>query len=340
MIEIDGSQGEGGGQILRSSLALSLVTGTPFRIDRIRAGRAKPGLLRQHLTAVQAAAAIGGAETVGATIGSTRLDFMPGKMRAGTYGFAVGSAGSAMLVLQTVLPALLTFSEPVTLTVEGGTHNPFAPPFDFIERAFLPLLARMGARVTVALERTGFYPAGGGKFTVQVEPSARLARLDLVERGALRAQRARALIAHLDAQVAERELTLITQKLGWPRASMERISVKNSPGPGNALLIELEHEHITEIFTGFGEKGRSAEDVANLAIEQARGYLASTAPVGEHLADQLLLPMALGSGGSFVTSELTPHTTTNIDVIQRFLPDVSIRVETRSDGTRLVGVER
>ncbi len=339
MILIDGSQGEGGGQILRSALALSLVTGTPFRIDNIRAGRAKPGLLRQHLTAVQAATTIGCAETLGAVMGSSRLDFKPGKVQTGSYAFAVGTAGSATLVLQTVLPALLTLSAPSTLTLEGGTHNPFAPPFDFLERVFLPLIARMGPHVTVALERSGFYPAGGGRFTVNVEPAARLDRLELMERGAIRTQRARALVAHLGTKIAERELGVAGHKLGWPRECLHVVDVENSPGPGNILFLEFESEHVTEVFTGFGEKGRSAEDVAHLAIEQARAYLATGVPVGPHLADQLLLPLALSAGGSFVTGELTRHSTTNIDVIKRFLPNVSIRVEERSKQARAVIIE-
>lgn len=339
MILIDGSQGEGGGQILRSALALSLVTGTPFRIDNIRAGRAKPGLLRQHLTAVQAATTIGCAETLGAVMGSSRLDFKPGKVQTGSYAFAVGTAGSATLVLQTVLPALLTLSAPSTLTLEGGTHNPFAPPFDFLERVFLPLIARMGPHVTVALERSGFYPAGGGRFTVNVEPAARLDRLELMERGAIRTQRARALVAHLGTKIAERELGVAGHKLGWPRECLHVVDVENSPGPGNILFLEIESEHVTEVFTGFGEKGRSAEDVAHLAIEQARAYLATGVPVGPHLADQLLLPLALSAGGSFVTGELTRHSTTNIDVIKRFLPNVSIRVEERSKQARAVIIE-
>ena len=339
MILIDGSQGEGGGQILRSALALSLVTGTPFRIDNIRAGRAKPGLLRQHLTAVQAATTIGSAETLGAIIGSSRLDFKPGKVQAGNYAFAVGTAGSATLVLQTVLPALLTLSAPSTLMLEGGTHNPFAPPFDFLERVFLPLIARMGPRVTATLERSGFYPAGGGRLTVTIEPAARLERLELMERGAIRTQHARALVAHLGTKIAERELCVAGHKLGWPRECLHVVEVENSPGPGNVLLLEIESEHITEVFTGFGEKSRSSEEVAHLAVEQARTYLATGVPVGPHLADQLLMPLALGAGGSFVTGKLTCHSTTNIDVIKRFLPNVMIRVEERSKKAHAVIIE-
>src|SRR5262245_2007058 len=160
-ITIDGSAGEGGGQILRTALALSLVTARPFRIERIRAGRPKPGLLRQHLTAVQAAAKVGAARISGAEVGSLELTFEPTGLRGGAYDFAVGTAGSATLVLQTLLPALLRAREPSQLTIEGGTHNPYAPPFDFLARTFLPVLRRMGAAIEARLEAPGFYPAGG-----------------------------------------------------------------------------------------------------------------------------------------------------------------------------------
>src|SRR5262249_47279895 len=173
MISIDGSFGEGGGQILRTALGLSLFTGQPFRIDKIRAGRKNPGLLRQHLTAVKAAAKIGQAEVTGVNIRSTQLTFSPGPVAAGDYQVAVGTAGSATLVLQSVLPALLISDDQdrqTRLTLEGGTHNPFAPPFDFLAKAFLPLLERMGARIEVRLERYGFYPAGGGRFGMPIEP--------------------------------------------------------------------------------------------------------------------------------------------------------------------------
>ena len=166
MIEIDGSQGEGGGQILRTALALALVTGKPFRITNIRAGRKKPGLLRQHLTAIQAAMAVGGAAAEGATIGSRDLVFHPGAITPGTYRFAVGTAGSTTLVLQTILPALLCAGGESMLTLEGGTHNPFAPPFDFLQTTFLPQVNRLGPKVEAVLERPGFYPAGGGRFRV------------------------------------------------------------------------------------------------------------------------------------------------------------------------------
>src|SRR6185369_8211050 len=174
MIALDGSQGEGGGQILRSALALSLVTGTPFRIDNIRARRARPGLMRQHLTAVEAAAAVGAARTSGAALGSRSLTFAPTTVKAGEHTFSVGTAGSATLVLQTVLPSLLTADRPSSLVLEGGTHNPSSPPFDFLAKAFLPIVAGMGAQVEATLERPGFYPAGGGRFRVTVAPAKAL----------------------------------------------------------------------------------------------------------------------------------------------------------------------
>ena len=180
---IDGAFGEGGGQILRTSLALSLVTGTPFCIERIRANRKKPGLRNQHLTAVNAAAQVGKAEVQGNTIESCVLTFIPTTITPGQYHFSVGTAGSSTLVLQTILPALLTAAERSDLVLEGGTYNPLAPPFDFLSLAFLPLIRRMGADVSVRLERPGFYPAGGGRFSVSIAPVKQLAPITLLTRG-------------------------------------------------------------------------------------------------------------------------------------------------------------
>jgi RNA 3'-terminal phosphate cyclase (ATP) len=325
MITIDGSFGEGGGQILRTSLALSLVTGKPFAIDRIRAGRKNPGLLRQHLTAVNAAVELGRAEVTGAAMGSKELTFAPREVTPGDYRFAVGTAGSATLVLQTILPALLTASGPTALTLEGGTHNPFAPPFDFLKKAFLPLLSRMGVQVDAELERPGFYPAGGGVFNVSIKPAVRLKRLELASRGEVRGRRAKAMVASLSRSIAQRELAIVAKKLRWPEDSLEIEVVDNSRGPGNVLILEVEGEHVTEVFTGFGERGIHAEAVAEKAVQQARRYIASEAAVGEYLADQLIIPMAIGRGGVFTTGPLSRHTTTNIAVVQQFL-DLEISV--------------
>jgi RNA 3'-terminal phosphate cyclase (ATP) len=320
MLVIDGSRGEGGGQVLRTSLALSLVTGQPFRIKKIRAGRQKPGLLRQHLTAVNAAAEIGRAQVVGNTLGSREITFQPGPVRAGRYHFAIGTAGSCTLVLQTILPALLTGKEPSELLLEGGTHNTCAPPFDFISSAFLPLLRRMGAKVLATLERPGFHPAGGGRIRVRIEPASHLSRLDLAQRGALLDWRARALVALLPRHVGERELRMVQEALGWKEGRLQVQEIATSAGPGNVLILEVVSAALTEVFTGFGERGVRAEQVAMRAIREAAEYLAAVVPVGRHLADQLLLPMALAGGGSFRTLSPTRHATTNIEVIQRFLP--------------------
>jgi RNA 3'-terminal phosphate cyclase (ATP) len=327
-ITIDGSSGEGGGQILRTSIALSLVTGKPFRIENIRAGRKKPGLLRQHLTAVQAAMAISQARVTGAHLNSSALSFEPAGLRGGDYQLAVGTAGSATLVFQTILPALLFARERSRLTLEGGTHNPNAPPFDFLAQTFVPVLQRIGASVQVRLEAYGFYPAGGGRFVADVEPCAGLGELTLIERKSTSVQ-ARALVASLPATIGKRELSVVRERFELDRAICRVQEVDSSVGPGNALMIAIESEAVVEIVTGFGVKGVSAEKVATDACDEAARYLATNVPVGIHLADQLLIPMALGRGGSFRTLEPTSHTTTNVDVIRRFL-DVPIALEQES----------
>src|SRR6266496_6275324 len=203
MITIDRSYNEGGGQILRTALTLSLATRTPFRIEKIRAGRKRPGLLRQHLTAVEAAGRIGNADVRGAEINSQELTFVPHDIIPGDYHFSIGTAGSTTLVLQTVLPVLMLASKPSSLTLEGGTHNPFAPPYDFLEKAFVPLLNRLGGRVRTELQTPGFYPAGGGVMKVMIEPPSGLNSLDLTERGQPRGRTARVLIANLPRAIAE-----------------------------------------------------------------------------------------------------------------------------------------
>jgi RNA 3'-terminal phosphate cyclase (ATP) len=331
-IRVDGSVGEGGGQILRTSLALSLVTGKPFRIERIRARRARPGLLRQHLTAVEAAAAVGQARTRGAAIGSTELSFEPRAVVPGNYRFAVGTAGSATLVMQTILPALVLAKGPSELTLSGGTHNPFAPPFDFIDRAFLPLLCRMGPRVEAVLERPGFYPAGGGRFRVTIEPTGRLEPIEVLERGAIVRKLARAIVSSLPFEVAERELRELSRLITIEAHEMRGESVQDPLGPGNVLIVEIESEGITEVFTGFGERGVAAEKVARDVGDQIRDYLRFDVPVGEHLADQLLVPMALAGGGAFRTSPPSRHTLTNVDVIRMFL-DGNVQIERENSGS-------
>lgn len=318
MLTLDGSRGEGGGQILRTALGLSIVTGRPFRIEKIRAGRSKPGLLRQHLTAVRAAKEIGDAIVEGDVLGEKTLSFTPRDLRPGNHRFDIGSAGSATLVLQTILPALLHAGAPSTVTLEGGTHNPFSPPFHFLRDAYAPLLARMGVRLGLALERAGFYPAGGGLMRATIHPRTDLEPLVLLERGAVLERIVRVIAHRIPEHVARREIDTLAS-LGWADADTEVEEVQ-SPGAGNVLMATARCEHVTEVFTGFGERGVRAEDVARRVAKEAQTWLDSGAPVGEHLADQLVLPMALSSGASaFRTAAPSKHLTTQLETVRAFL---------------------
>lgn len=326
MLTIDGSFGEGGGQIIRSSLALSAVTGKPFRVYNVRARREKPGLRQQHLTAVNSAAEICRAQTDGAKVGSRELTFVPGKVEPGEYEFRIGTAGSTTLVLQTVLPPLMLAEGPSLLKLEGGTHNVHAPPFEFLKRTFLPLVCRTGPRISAELQRYGFYPPGGGSFSVMIEPGAERNRLDLLERPRILSAHARALVVRLQPHIAARELAVIAEKLGWSEEQLHAETSDNALSPGNVLTLEIEGEQVTEIFTGIGERGLRAETIAERVAEEAGRYLSLNVPVGEHLADQLLIPLALAGGGSYLTGPLSLHTTTNIEVVRMFL-DVPIEAE-------------
>lgn len=326
VIELDGAIG--GGQVLRSALSLSMVTGRAFRIKQIRARRSRPGLLRQHLTAVMAAAEVCGAEISGAHLGSQALSFEPGEIHGGNFQFAIGTAGSCTLVLQTLLPALLQAPQASRVTISGGTHNPLAPPTDFLSRSWLPLLRRMGGNVELELLRHGFVPAGGGEIAVTVQPS-RLTRLDVCERGEAISRQALALTAGLAPTVAQRELSQVAKRLNWPADALHQVTLDPARGPGNVLLLKYVFEHVTEVFSAFGQVSLRAEKVADAAINQAADWLRSDAAVAEHLADQLLLPMALAGGGSFTTPRMTDHLRSNIEVIQLFLP---VRIDCQEGG--------
>ncbi|WP_444915047.1 RNA 3'-terminal phosphate cyclase [Microbulbifer sp. TRSA007] len=316
MIEIDGAQGEGGGQILRTSLTLSVCLGVPVRIKNIRAGRIKPGLLRQHLACLRAAKAISHAEVSGEQLGASEITFAPGKVRPGKYHFPIGSAGSTSLVFQTVLLPLLLADSVSELCLEGGTHNKKAPSFDFIAQAYLPLLARMGAGVEVALDDYGFYPAGGGLWRTRIQPLSQWSKLELTERGELLDREAVATFAHIPAHVAQRELAQVRKKCEWRSERLHQRQVK-SQGPGNVLSLRLQSQQVTEVFEAMGQQGVSAERVADRAIRQMQRYMHAGVPVGEHLADQLILPLVLGAGGSFTTLKPSLHLLTNIEVVRQ-----------------------
>ena len=330
-IIIDGSEGEGGGQVLRTSLSLSAITGKPVRIENVRGRRKKPGLFRQHLTAFKAAAEICDATMEGAELGSPEIAFHPGEIKGGDYEFSIGSAGATNLVAQTLLPILSHAETNSTVRITGGTHNQWAPTFDFLDKAFLPQFRKIGGRASAELEAYGFYPAGGGAIRMAVNPTTETQALSLEDRGKRTGERVVAVVANLSEGIAKRELKTLLNAMNLKPEQGEIIHAEG-PGPGNAVTLFLEHENVTEVFIGLGEHGVRAEAVAKKVVHQAQKYLPAkdgsgqiSTAVGEHLADQLLLPMALFDGGVFTTTDISQHTRTNIDIIKRFL-DVDIKM--------------
>jgi RNA 3'-terminal phosphate cyclase (ATP) len=286
----------------------------------IRAGREKPGLMRQHLTCVHAAEAVGAARSTGAAVGSREITFTPGAIAGGEFHFPIGTAGSTTMVFQAILPALLVAGAASTVVIEGGTHNKAAPPFEFLDRALIPMLHRAGARIRATIERPGFYPAGGGRIVMEVDPCARggAIPLHLIERGAPIGRAATAILSRLPANIARRELEVVCERLGFAPEDTRTLFVPSPVGPGNALIVELNYEHVTEVFSAPGELGKSAEKIARDVTDAARAYIASNAPVGEHLADQLMVPLAVLAGGRYRTGALSSHARTNLDILGAF----------------------
>jgi RNA 3'-terminal phosphate cyclase (ATP) len=293
--------------------------------------------MRQHVTAVEAACAIGGGSCEGLAVGTSEITFTPGAVKPGEYHFAVGTAGSTSLVLQTVLMPLVLANGPSRLVLEGGTHNIFAPPFDFIARSFLPIINRMGPTVEAKLVRHGFYPRGGGRIEIDITP-APLKQIECLERGMSLAQSATAIFAAIPPEVADREINVVRKMLPqWPE---EAISVRELPedqGPGTILLLEAQFENVTEIVSGFGKLGLSAEKLAGTAANRMAGYLASGAFAGPYLADQLLLPFAVAGGGTYTSVKPSQHCRTAADIISRFLP-LHCSFTEREGGTHVVTV--
>lgn len=310
MVVLDGAEGEGGGQILRTALGLSMVTGQPFTLDRVRAGRARPGLLRQHLACVRAAAELCGGLVEGAELGSTRVRFQPGPVRPGAYRFSVGSAGSTGLVLQAVLPPLLLADQPTGLVIDGGTHNPSAPPFPFLLAAFGPHLG-----LELSLLRPGFFPAGGGSMRVQVRPVR--PRIALVERGAVELH-GHAIVSAHSPRIGHAALGRLREAFDLPGDRLQLHTVADPVGPGFAVWVEARFPGGAEVFSAFGER-RDLEGVAERALAEAQAWMEGGHPVGEHLADQLMIPLAM-FGGVARTGPLSSHGRTNLAVIERFLP--------------------
>lgn len=336
MIRIDGSLGEGGGQILRSALSLSMATGQSFTIRDIRANREKPGLMRQHLTSVLAAREVCGGDVEGAEIGSTQLTFRPGDIRAGAYHFPIGTAGGISLVFQTVFPALLLADASSTVRLEGGTHNGMSPPFEFLRDSFLGALRGVGIKAELKMEQAGFYPAGGGDVRARIHPSDLEQKLDLIDRGALRGIRVEARVSNIPERIAEREAAVLCDKLDLPE---DAVSIQNVPslGPGNIILLWLDFEGGIEVYSGVGEYGVRAERIAERVVKAVQRHVRSDAAVGPYLADQLLLPLALGSGGRFTMMRPSQHFKTNVETVRAFL-DVPVRYEETNQETWLVEI--
>ncbi len=335
MITIDGSLGEGGGQVLRSSLTLSILTHQPIHLTHIRAGRAKPGLQPQHLQAVKAAAAVCAGSFEGGQAGSQTLRFWPGEVRPGRYTFEIGTAGATSLVLQTIFLPLTFADGDSTVTIRGGTHVPWSPSFHYLDWQWLPHLRQMGCAASLQLTQAGFYPRGGGEIKAVIQPAGPLKSWVSLERGMLQRISGLSAVANLDESIAQRQKLQALRRLE-PICQMSKIRSETLPSPGKGttiiLLAELERARLCA--SALGEPGKRAERVADEAAEALERSLNSSATVDEHLADQLLLPLALAAGRSqFCTPRVTQHLLTNAAIIRQFLPvQIDIRGESGQEG--------
>ncbi|EGW23368.1 RNA 3'-terminal phosphate cyclase [Methylobacter tundripaludum] len=343
---IDGSHGEGGGQILRSALSLSAITGRPVRIEKLRANRKKPGLAAQHLTSVRAAAMLCDAEVKGAELGSQTLQFIPRKpVRAGDYFLDVaharegGSAGAVMLVLQTLLPPLALATGVSNVMLRGGTHVDMSPSYDYVHDVWLPTLARMGVRAELSLMRSGWYPVGRGEVKLRIEGAEKLLPLRLEHRGPLRAVTGRALVANLPAHICERmaaHARYLLEQAGMA-AKIETVVMK-AACPGAGLYLTAHYENSLAGFGAQGKRGKPAEQVAEEACFALLQHYRSGAALEQHLADQLILPTALCRGESvFGVERISPHLVTNAWVVERF-GLARIDIVPAADGTGFVKI--
>jgi RNA 3'-terminal phosphate cyclase (ATP) len=357
MLTIDGSYGEGGGQVLRTCLALSAITGQAVRIEKIRAGRRKPGLMPQHLTGVRAAAKVCDAEMEGAKLNSQSLTFVPrSKPQAGTFTFDVaqvakgGSAGSVSLILQTVLLPLALAEGTSQLTLRGGTHVAWSPPFDYLRRVYLPTLARMGVRAKVSIKKWGWYPIGGGEARAAVEGQRKsndqgvvheaLSSLYVQDRGELLRVRGISASSNLPKHIRIRQERAALQVLRSNDINA-RIEVVDAPskGQGTVVFLWAEFENAVAGFTSLGQRGKPAERVAEEAVRDLLYFLRSDAALDCHLADQVVLPMALtGDESVFTTEKVTQHLLTNAWVVNQFFPGrVRVTGEEGKPGTCWIG---
>ena len=321
-IQIDGRHGEGGGQILRTALALSALQNIPVYINHIRGSRKRPGLRPQHLAAVTALATITGGKVEGNEVGSPELCFEPGEIREGRYCFHIGTAGSTGLVLQAVIPALLFSKIPSHVMITGGTHAPWSPCFHYLRDVFLPVLKKMGGDVSIEIDFWGWYPRGGGRIRASIYKTHGLRALNLSRRGRLRNLHILSAVSNLPLAIAERQLEKSLRRIEYlklkPAVSIEDAP---SPGQGTALFVAAEFQGSRAGFTSLGKKRKPAEQVADDACNELIEFLYTEAALDCHLADQLVLYMALAGGRSTVSAErITEHLLTNIWVIEHFMP--------------------
>jgi len=321
MIELDGSRGEGGGQILRSALALAILTGRSFRLVNIRANRPKPGLAAQHLACVRAAAAICGGHYKGGSIGSTTLFFEPEQVKPGNYTFTIGTAGATALVLHTVyLPLALRGNAESTVTITGGTHVMAAPCFDFLETTWAAYLRRLGIDIEVSMKRAGFYPRGGGEIHAVIRPCSQVRGLTLTSCPELTTAGGFAAVADLPESVSKSMMRRLKHKLKQVNVESEIRQLEWENGPGAVAAVLFRQAPVPPLFFALGGRGKPAEAVADEAAEQAIAFRESGCPVDSHSADQLLLPLAFASEASeFRVSEVTNHLITNIDTVREFV---------------------
>lgn len=324
MVDIDGSYGEGGGQVLRTALSLSCITGKPFRIRNIRKGRQKPGLMPQHLVSVHAAQRIASAEVEGDSKGSQELSFVPRHVTAGDFNFDIGTAGSVSLVLQTIIPPLLLAGNRSTVTLRGGTHVPFSPCFNYLSEVFAPMLARLGGTIRLSIGSHGFYPKGGGEVRCVIEPTNGFRGLRLTERGPPSAIIGCSAVARLPLEIAERQRQAALETLN--RQLIERVPANidlleaQSYGPGTFIFLRAEYGELRTGFTALGARGKPAETVGHEAAAELVTHHTTGFPVDPHLADQLVLYLAMADGESkFATSRISLHLLTNLWVAAKFL---------------------
>ncbi|TVP88607.1 MAG: RNA 3'-terminal phosphate cyclase [Thioalkalivibrio sp.] len=328
MIRIDGTMGEGGGQVLRSSLSLSLLTGKPVQLTRIRAGRERPGLRFQHRMAVEAAARVGRARVEGVRVGAQELRFEPGAVCPGGYDFDIGTAGAVGLVLQTVLLPLALAAGRSTLTVIGGTHVPYSPSFHYLDWHWRVLLGHLGVRFELDMPFAGFYPPGGGELRARIPGDSEVGPAQWTDRGRLLHVRGLSAVALLPEEIAERQRARALRGLEHLDCPVA-IAVESMPArsPGTVLALLAEFEHTQACFFALGARGKRAERVADEAVQDLVAFLATGAAVDRWAADQLLLPLAFANGASVLrTAEVTLHLLTQAELIPMFLP-VRIRVD-------------